>query len=84
MPEGAEIKEIVKAAVKEELSDPKKKPGFKTTEFWLTAIAEILGLLMASGFIAGGNKWAPIIGIAISALAAMGYTSNRSKIKVNQ
>ncbi len=57
------------------------KPGYKTTEFWLTAIAELVGLLLASGVLVAGSMIAKIVGGAIAVLAALGYTVARSKLK---
>jgi len=59
------------------------KPGYKTTEFWLTAIAEIVGLLLASGAVSAvGEGTVPrIIGGVVAVLAALGYTVSRSKAK---
>ena len=56
------------------------KPGFKTTEFWLTAAAMIVGLLLASGAFVDGAI-AQGLGVASSALAAMGYSYSRGTAK---
>jgi len=53
------------------------KPGIKTTEFWLAAAATVVGGLMASGVIAEDSSLAKVIGIAASALVALGYTGAR-------
>ncbi len=58
-----------------------KKPGYKTTEFWISVIITIAGLLMASGAIAEGSMVARIVGGVMSALAALGYTAARAKVK---
>lgn len=64
------------------------KPGYKTTEFWLTFAAVIGGLVMASGAFEPAScsaSWCggvlSILGLILSALGAMGYTFNRSKLK---
>ena len=57
------------------------RPGYKTTEFWLSAVAVILGLLMASGAIADGSTAAVIVGGASTLLASLGYTAARAKVK---
>lgn len=57
------------------------KPGYKSSEFYLSAAAFILGALMASGVIAEGSAVAQAIGIAASALAAMGYSWSRGAAK---
>ena len=59
--------------------EPKK--GIKTTEFWFSAVAAIVGLLYASGTIApesGGDK---MLGLVATVLAAMGYTVSRGMAK---
>jgi hypothetical protein len=57
------------------------KPGWKTTEFWLTALADIFGALMISGIFAEGSMWARIVGGGIMVLATLGYSAARSKSK---
>ena len=57
------------------------KTGIKTSEFWFSAAAAIVGLLYASGVIApdsGGDK---ILGLCATVLAAMGYTISRGIAK---
>lgn len=67
------------------MADPTDvKPGYKTSEFWLTAAVAVIGLLMASGVIAPGSTFDKIIGIASSALAAMGYSASRGSVKSGQ
>ena len=59
--------------------EPKK--GIRTTEFWFSAVAAIVGLLYASGVIApdsGGDK---ILGLVATILSAMGYTISRGIAK---
>ena len=57
------------------------KPGYKTTEFWITVFVTLAGLAMASGLIAPGSTWDKGIGLIVSALASMGYSAARSKVK---
>jgi hypothetical protein len=57
------------------------KPGYKTTEFWLTALATILAMLMMSGAISDGGLAAKIVGGAIAILAQLGYTAARAAVK---
>ena len=59
--------------------EPKK--GIKTTEFWFSAAAAMVGLLYASGVISpdsGGDK---VLGLIATVLAAMGYTVSRGMAK---
>jgi hypothetical protein len=57
------------------------KPGFKTTEFWFTAIANILGLAFASGMVETGSIWDKILGFGAMALTSMGYSVSRGLAK---
>ena len=60
------------------------KPGFKTSEFWLSLVATLLGALMASGVFAsdGQDSWiVRVVGGAGVVLAQLGYTAERGKVK---
>ena len=59
------------------------KAGYKTTEFWLTVIATVLGLLFASGIVSDGSQADKILGMASTVLATMGYSISRSIAKKN-
>lgn len=59
------------------------KPGYKTTEFWLSVAAAVLGGLMASGTIVPESTEAQVIGLAAAALVALGYTGARLSLKKN-
>ncbi len=56
------------------------KPGYKTTEFWLSAIATLVGLVMASGASVDGPI-AQGLGFAAAALSAAGYSVSRGMSK---
>ena len=57
------------------------KPGYKTTEFWLSLAAVLVASVLSSGLENPAVlKAAGIIG---SVLAAMGYTYARAKVKSN-
>jgi len=63
------------------------RPGYKTTEFWLSLLATLIGLLMASGALdqLPEDSWiAKLIGGAVAVLAALGYTAGRAKVKSGQ
>ena len=62
---------------------PATKPGFKTTEFWLSTIAVVLGIVLASGAVPDGGIVAQIVGGVLSVLSSLGYTAARTKVKVN-
>ncbi len=55
--------------------------GYRTTEFWFTAAAKLLGLAFASGLIADGSTADRIAGLAVAALATLGYQVSRGLAK---
>ena len=57
------------------------KPGYQTTEFWLTAGATVVGLVIASGMVPDTGMWPKIVALVVSAFAAMGYTVSRTAVK---
>lgn len=57
------------------------KPGYKTTEFWLTAVATFVGLIMASDIIPSDGIWPKITGLVVALLSSMGYTVSRGMAK---
>jgi len=57
------------------------KPGYKTTEFWLSSIATILGIALASGALPEGGTIGQIIGGVVALLANIGYTASRIQAK---
>jgi len=61
--------------------EPVIKPGYKTSEFWLSAVASIIGLVMASGAIESGSSYDKAVGLVVTVLAAMGYTASRATVK---
>ena len=61
-----------------------KNPGIKSTEFWLSSGATILGIVLASGVIPDGGMAAQIIGGVLSVLASLGYTASRPQVKVSE
>lgn len=60
------------------------KPGWKTTEFWLSCLAFVLGAIAASGAIPESSQWVQIMGMATTVLASMGYSSSRGKAKATK
>lgn len=59
------------------------KPGYKTTEFWLSTAAAVLGIVMAADIIETGSAVSQVVGIITTALTAMGYSVARGKTKSN-
>ncbi len=61
------------------------KPGWKTTEFWLT-ILTVVGMfgLAALAMHRGGTDSAAVITSVGAALSAVGYSISRAKAKMSQ
>lgn len=57
------------------------KPGYKTTEFWLTLIANLIGVTLASGLVLPETQLGQGLGLATVVLSNLGYTVNRSVVK---
>lgn len=57
------------------------KPGFRTSEFWLSLVVIIFGVLMSSGAVAEDSTPAKIIGGIMAVLGALGYTGARAQVK---
>ena len=59
------------------------KPGWKTTEFWLTSICALGSLLWGAGILNpdGAGTASQVFGFVASALAALGYTVSRGLAK---
>jgi|TARA_R100000655_G_scaffold94765_1_gene136332 hypothetical protein len=58
-----------------------EKPGYKTTEFWLSVAAAAVGGLVAADVIPIDSTWGQVVGLVSAALVAMGYTGARLAIK---
>ena len=59
------------------------KPGWKTTEFWVTVIVALASLAWGAGLVepAGDSTVDKTFGFVCSALAALGYTVSRGLVK---
>lgn len=60
------------------------KPGYKTTEFWLSTLALLVGAVMVSGVLDSldeSNWVVRVVGGVVAVLAALGYDASRTKIK---
>mgnify|MGYP001582362044 CR=1 FL=1 len=57
------------------------KPGWKSTEFYLSLAAMLLGALMASGLLTEGSTTERVVMLGLSVLAALGYTAARALTK---
>jgi len=58
-----------------------EKPGYKTTEFWLSLMAIAIGAVAASGAVDLGGTATQVVGIVEAALVALGYTGARLTLK---
>lgn len=57
------------------------KPGYKTTEFWLTVAAAVVGFLFASDAVAPDSTVEKVLGLAAMVLTSLGYTISRTLVK---
>lgn len=57
------------------------KPGYKTTEFWLTIAAFIVGTMIASDAIGNTSALGRALAFLASALSAAGYSYSRGLAK---
>jgi hypothetical protein len=58
-----------------------EKPGFKTSEFWLTLAAVLVSMLMAAGVFGPQGNLYKALEVVAGILAAMGYTYVRGTVK---
>lgn len=57
------------------------KPGYKTTEFWITFIIQIMNALVQSGLIGDGTQLVKGLSFAAAALTAIVYAITRAQVK---
>lgn len=57
------------------------KPGWKTSEFWLSLGAQILTVLFASGIVADGTTFEKALVLVAGILGALGYAVVRGGVK---
>lgn len=72
MPEPTSTQPVVPAPV---------TPGYKTTEFWLSIAAMIVGSALASGVFPSESGAEKVLGLAATVLAQLGYTVSRTLVK---
>ena len=60
------------------------KPGYKTTEFWLSTVATLVGLAIGSGVIPTSGTWPQVVSLVCAFLGALGYTISRGNVKAGQ
>jgi len=61
--------------------EPPVKPGYKTTEFWLSVVTTVAGLLAASGLIAEDTALGRLVGLALVAAGSGPYAISRGGAK---
>ena len=59
------------------MTNSNSKPGYKSTEFWLTLVSVCVGLVLSSGIVTNSAALQGI-GFLASCLASMGYSVGRS------
>jgi hypothetical protein len=59
----------------------KTTPGYKTSEFYLSAAATLGGLFLAGGFLPDEHLAVRVVGGAMSLLAQLGYQYFRTSLK---
>jgi hypothetical protein len=57
------------------------KPGYKTTEFWLSLLTVLISAVASSGLFASTSPAARLISIALATLTSLGYTASRTSLK---
>lgn len=63
------------------------KPGWKTTEFWITAIVQLVGLCAAAGVFTPdqAEQWQRVVevagGLVAMVLSNMAYAKSRGQVK---
>ena len=57
------------------------KPGWRTTEFWLTLAAVLISAVQASDLCAPDSVWAKVATFALAVLATLGYQASRGIAK---
>jgi UDP-N-acetylmuramyl pentapeptide phosphotransferase/UDP-N-acetylglucosamine-1-phosphate transferase len=58
-----------------------KKPGYKSTEFYMSMAAVLIGAVASSGILEGSDGLTKVVGLIMAALVALGYTGSRLTLK---
>lgn len=58
-----------------------KKPGYKSTEFYMSMAAVIIGAIASSGILDESDGLTKVVGLIMAALVALGYTGSRLTLK---
>ena len=59
------------------------KPGWQTTEFWMSIGVAVVGLLIGYGVLTSeeGDLWLALFAAIIPAIVAVGYSISRAIVK---
>ena len=76
----APIAELVAARIE---STTPAKPGYKTTEFYLSTFATIVGAAISVGLVPTTGPWPKISALVVCLLSSLGYTVTRGMVKAN-
>jgi len=57
------------------------RPGYFSTEFWLSLASLLVGALLASGLFPSEGVWAQVAGAVVVVLNSLGYTVTRGQLK---
>ena len=57
------------------------KPGFKTTEWWISVVVVAATLFLSSGAVGDTSPVTKIVGLVVSGLTALGYGWGRVSLK---
>jgi hypothetical protein len=60
-----------------------QKPGYKTTEFWFTLAAVVVGVVFASGAFPEDGPVMKVLGMVASILGLLGYQVQRGMVKAS-
>ena len=60
---------------------PAQKPGWQSTEFYVSLLAMLVGALLASDAIPTDSPAAKILGVVAGILGALGYQVSRAMVK---
>lgn len=55
--------------------------GWRTSEFWLSLVAMVVGVLLGSGVWGEGDATYRILGFVAASLTALGYVVSRGGVK---
>lgn len=58
-----------------------EKPGWKTTEYWLSVAALVIGALIAADVFPADSSGMKVLVLMASVLTSLGYTVSRGIIK---